>query len=52
MVEELLRMAEVEWDHERYFRLLIAAHWGLRWLRPWPELPPREALRTSSTKAA
>jgi hypothetical protein len=45
LIDELLRMAELEWDHERYFRTRIADHRGLRWLRPWPELPPRESLR-------
>jgi hypothetical protein len=45
MVEELLTMAEVEWDHENYFRSQVEGHWLRRILRPWPQLPPRADLR-------
>jgi hypothetical protein len=45
LVDELLCMAEVEWEHEAYFRGLIAGHWMLRVLPLWPALPPRDELR-------
>jgi rubrerythrin len=41
----LLTMAEVEWEHERYFREKIARHWLTRWLRLWPEPAPKPAIR-------
>jgi hypothetical protein len=45
MVEELLTMAEVEWDHEFYFRSQVEGHWLRHILRPWSALPPRSDLR-------
>jgi hypothetical protein len=45
LVEDLLRMAEVEWDHERFFRAKVAGHPLCRIIPLWSELPPREALR-------
>jgi rubrerythrin len=46
-VEPLLEMAEVEWDHERYFHDKASGHplWRLspKWRRP----PPRETIRES-----
>jgi Ubiquinone biosynthesis protein COQ7 len=45
LVEELLTMAEVEWDHEHYFRTQVEGHWLRKILRPWPSLPPRTDLR-------
>ncbi|MEO6712612.1 MAG: ferritin-like domain-containing protein [Mycobacteriales bacterium] len=54
LVDELLHMAEVEWDHERYFRSQVVGRWQLRFLKLWPELGPRESLRepTSGSSAA
>jgi len=52
LIDDLLCMAEVEWDHERWFRERIAGHRGLRWLKPWAALPPREALRLPDARAA
>ena len=46
-VEELLDMAEVEWDHERFFRLKSASHWAWRWMPQWDPPPPREEIRRS-----
>ena len=46
-IECLLTMAEVEWEHELYFRSQVASHrWGPR-LRLWPQPPPKEAIRLS-----
>lgn len=46
-VECLLTMAEVEWEHEAYFRTRVQGHsWG-RLLRLWPQPPPRETIRLS-----
>ena len=43
----LLEMAEVEWDHEHYFRSCVLQHWfGCR-LPIWPEPPPRDLIRSS-----
>ncbi|MEQ8764091.1 MAG: hypothetical protein RL885_09195 [Planctomycetota bacterium] len=46
-VECLLVMAEVEWDHERYFREKVASHPLGRRLRLWPAPPPKENIRRS-----
>ncbi|MBA2479837.1 MAG: ferritin-like domain-containing protein [Planctomycetes bacterium] len=48
LVEPLLRMAEVEWDHEQYFRTRVRASWQVRRLRIplWRGLPPRDELRS------
>lgn len=44
-VECLLTMAEVEWEHERYFRARVESHhWASR-IRLWPSPPPKEAIR-------
>lgn len=45
MIECLLDMAEVEWEHERYFREGIAGHWMLRFFPRWEPPPPKEAIR-------
>ena len=45
MIECLLDMAEVEWEHERYFRERIAGHWMLRFFPSWEPPPPKEAIR-------
>lgn len=44
-VECLLHMAEVEWEHERYFRAQVTRHALSRLVRPWPPLPPKETIR-------
>ena len=44
-VDCLLTMAEVEWEHERYFREKVESHPWSRWIRPWPPLPPKAAIR-------
>ena len=44
-VEPLLEMAEVEWDHERYFREQAMRHPLWRLAPHWPAPPPRAQLR-------
>lgn len=43
-VDDLIEMAEVEWDHERYFREKCEGHWMWRLFPRWPAPPPREAI--------
>jgi hypothetical protein len=40
-------MAEVEWDHEHYFRLRVQEHFIGRHLPIWTEPPPKESIRIS-----
>jgi demethoxyubiquinone hydroxylase (CLK1/Coq7/Cat5 family) len=51
LVEALLRMAEVEHDHETYFRAKVRSHRLRRWIPLWAELPPKAALREGFTPA-
>jgi hypothetical protein len=44
-VECLLVMAEVEWEHEAYFRAKVLGHRLTRYLAVWPALPPKAAIR-------
>jgi hypothetical protein len=44
-VECLLTMAEVEWEHEKYFRGSVESHrWSSR-IRMWPRPDPKETIR-------
>lgn len=45
--EELLTMAEVEWDHERYFHDLVRGHWLHRKSGSWPNPGERREIRRS-----
>jgi hypothetical protein len=46
LVDCLLTMAEVEWDHEAYFRAQVLRHpLGRRFV--WEALPPRDATRAA-----
>jgi hypothetical protein len=45
MLDCLLTMAEVEWDHERYFRGRVDGHRLTRWLGLWTAPPPKETIR-------
>ncbi len=47
MIEDLLVMAEVEWDHEFYFRTKAESHWLRYILRIWSPPPPRTLIRES-----
>ena len=42
---ELLHLAEVEWDHERYFRSKAEAHWLGALVPLWSAPPARETIR-------
>ncbi len=44
-IDELLTMAEVEWDHERTFRQWLGEHSLWRRLPLWKEPAPRGAIR-------
>jgi rubrerythrin len=46
----LLTMAEVEWEHEYYFRSRVLLHSLGRKLRLWPAPPPKETIRESFAK--
>ncbi len=46
-VPDLLEMAEVEWDHERYFRLRRDQHWMRAIFPTWRVPPPREDIRAT-----
>jgi rubrerythrin len=46
-VECLLAMAEVEWEHEHYFRNRVLSRRVGRFLPMWPAPPPKENIRTS-----
>ncbi|HUP60121.1 MAG TPA: demethoxyubiquinone hydroxylase family protein [Thermoanaerobaculia bacterium] len=45
MIDCLLTMAEVEWEHEKYFREKVTGHWMLRALRLWEPPPAKETIR-------
>ena len=45
LIDCLLEMAEVEWDHEHYFRSCVLQHRLGRRLPIWPEPPPKESIR-------
>src|SRR3989441_8271905 len=47
LIDCLLEMAEVEWDHERYFRSCVLSHALGRRLPLWPQPPPKETIRLS-----
>jgi len=45
LVDCLLTMAEVEWEHEHYFRAKVEGHPWTRLFPLWPPLPAKEAIR-------
>jgi len=45
MIDCLLMMSEVEWEHERFFREQIAGHALLRVFPLWDAPPPKESIR-------
>ena len=47
LVDPLLELAEVEWDHERQFRTAASGHVLWKLSPKWPETTPREQIRTS-----
>jgi hypothetical protein len=46
-VDCLLTMAEVEWEHERFFRSCVLRHWLGKRLTIWPAPPPKQHIRSS-----
>lgn len=46
-VDRLLTFAEVEWEHEAFFRDRVRAHRFGRRLRLWPMPPPKESIRST-----
>jgi rubrerythrin len=49
-VDCLLTMAEVEWEHEKYFRSRVLEHFLGRRLPIWPEPPGKETIRLAFSK--
>jgi rubrerythrin len=47
LIECLLVMAEVEWEHEKYFRSRVLTHRLASLLPIWPEPPPKESIRAT-----
>ena len=47
LVDCLLEMAEVEWDHECYFRARVQEHFIGRRLPLWTQPPAKESIRLS-----
>ncbi|HVQ54158.1 MAG TPA: ferritin-like domain-containing protein [Thermoanaerobaculia bacterium] len=47
LIDRLLMMAEVEWDHEAYFRARVLSHPWSRRIAVWPQPPPRESIRAA-----
>lgn len=45
LIDCLLTMAEVEWEHEHYFRLRIINHSLIKLFPIWPEPPAKELIR-------
>jgi hypothetical protein len=45
LIDCLLTMAEVEWEHEKYFRTCVLRHRWSKRVTIWPEPPPKEAIR-------
>jgi hypothetical protein len=45
MIDCILTMAEVEWEHERYFREKVQGHRMLRLFPLWDAPPPKAAIR-------
>ena len=48
MIDSLLTMAEVEWEHEKYFRERVAGHRLLRFFPLWDAPPPKDAIRRAA----
>lgn len=47
MIDCLLGMAEVEWEHEKYFRERVVGHPWLKLFKLWDAAPPKESIRKS-----
>ncbi|MEO8379088.1 MAG: demethoxyubiquinone hydroxylase family protein [Acidobacteriota bacterium] len=51
MIDGLLTMAEVEWEHEKFFRGQIEGHRMLRLLPLWEAPPAKENIRSGSGRS-
>jgi demethoxyubiquinone hydroxylase (CLK1/Coq7/Cat5 family) len=51
-IDCLLTMAEVEWEHELYFRSRVVGHRLVRWVKVWDPAPPKETIRAKFSRAA
>jgi rubrerythrin len=49
-VDCLLTMAEVEWEHEHYFRGRVLAHRFAARIPLWPEPPPKATIRADAAR--
>ena len=47
VVLTMLAMAEVEWEHEHYFRSKVERHWLIRLVPLWPQPPAKSVIRAS-----
>jgi rubrerythrin len=47
MIDCLLGMAEVEWEHEAYFRSKVVSHPWSRRITLWPQPPAKETIRAA-----
>lgn len=52
LIECLLEMAEVEWEHQSYFRSRVLSHPLGRRLPLWPPPPAKETIRTSFARSS
>jgi rubrerythrin len=52
MIDCLLTMAEVEWEHEKYFRDRVLTHWIGSRLRLWPLPESKQHIRSSFPQKA
>jgi demethoxyubiquinone hydroxylase (CLK1/Coq7/Cat5 family) len=52
LIDCMIHMAEVEWEHERYFRGRIVGHKLLRIFPLWDAAPPKETIREAYRSAA
>lgn len=44
-LDDLLTMAEVEWEHEKFFREKCSSHFLYRWFPKWKTPPAKETIR-------
>ncbi|HEV7744259.1 MAG TPA: ferritin-like domain-containing protein [Pyrinomonadaceae bacterium] len=51
-IDCLLTMAEVEWEHEYYFRSRVLIHSFGKKLNLWPAPPPKETIRETFAREA
>jgi demethoxyubiquinone hydroxylase (CLK1/Coq7/Cat5 family) len=52
LIDCLLTMAEVEWEHELYFRGRVVGHRLLRLIPLWDPAPAKETIRAKFSQAA